>query len=359
MLRLVLHFGGKPVYQAGSEIIDDSDPQRCLIIRGRNTGMMRLTVLVLTLGVPQLFFGNCVLRASEQNKAKPDSELVRAENVQGCYELALSAWRPNLNLGEDAVFITPPARIQIFAERGTQGWESAGYIVKPAPGVKPSIHRGSYWLPKNSDSIEITWTTGLSGLVMSLKIEGTDLRGKAVSFWDFSRKRQTAQVVAHRVGCQEITNTAVPVRADCQGDETQPKVVAGEGWGPVRIGADLKAVEAFLGKGKSERKYSQVFYRDYAPKGLQVAFENASNTVHNIYFYHGQGDSPDFAVFCGLVDKGITWQSSPEDVKRAYGQPTADFTGTYLGVSSERLVFDGIDFRFENEKMVRIGIPGN
>jgi hypothetical protein len=30
-----------------------------------------------------------------------------------------------------------------------------------------------------------------------------------------------------------------------------------------------------------------------------------------------------------------------------------------LGVTSKRLVFEGIDFRFENEKLVRIGIPGN
>jgi hypothetical protein len=90
-----------------------------------------------------------------------------------------------------------------------------------------------------------------------------------------------------------------------------------------------------------------------------VSFENDSGTVHNIYFYHGQGDSQEFAVFCGLIDKGISWQSSVEGVKTAYGQPTAEFSGTYLGVVSKRLVFEGIDFRFENEKMVRIGIPGN
>jgi hypothetical protein len=81
--------------------------------------------------------------------------------------------------------------------------------------------------------------------------------------------------------------------------------------------------------------------------------------VHNMYFYNQQKDSPEFAVFCGQVDRGINWQSSVDDVKRAYGQPAAEFSGTYLGVISKRLVFEGIDFRFENEKMVRIGIPGN
>jgi len=47
------------------------------------------------------------------------------------------------------------------------------------------------------------------------------------------------------------------------------------------------------------------------------------------------------------------------DVKRAYGQPTAEFSGSYLGGTWRRLVFAGIDFRFENERMLRIGIPGN
>jgi hypothetical protein len=46
-------------------------------------------------------------------------------------------------------------------------------------------------------------------------------------------------------------------------------------------------------------------------------------------------------------------------VKKAYGQPSAEFSGTYEEVAWKRLVFEGIDFRFENGKMVRIGIPGN
>jgi hypothetical protein len=93
-----------------------------------------------------------------------------------------------------------------------------------------------------------------------------------------------------------------------------------------------------------------VYFKDYETRGIQVSFENDSGTVHNIYFYHWQGDSPEFAVFCGLVDKGISWQSSVEEVKRAYGQPTAEFKGTCLRVISKRLVFEGIDFRFENER---------
>jgi hypothetical protein len=69
--------------------------------------------------------------------------------------------------------------------------------------VAASIHRGSYWFPKGRQSIEIVWTTGYSGLVMGLKLEGSDLRGKAQTFWDYPRKKQTADVIARKVDCQK------------------------------------------------------------------------------------------------------------------------------------------------------------
>jgi hypothetical protein len=146
---------------------------------------------------------------------------------------------------------------------------------------------------------------------------------------------------------------------DCEKNEAQPKIIAGEGWGPVRVGAASKTVEAFLGEGKSGRTYSDVYFKSYLPNGLEVSFENTSNTVHAIYFYNRQRDEEEFGVFCGRTDKGIRWQSSIEEVKRAYGQPTAEFSGNDSGGNWNRLVFAGIDFRFENGKMVRIGIPGN
>src|SRR6266404_1404423 len=228
--------------------------------------MKSLAARTLLLCIAHCIFFAAFVGAQEQPK------LVEPASIQGCYELTLSAWRPNLNFGEEAVFLTPPHRIQLFAERGTQGWESKGYVVKPAPGTEPSIHRGSYWLPKSSHSIEIVWTTGFSGLVMSLKIEGIDLRGEAKGFWDFPRGRQTAEVTTRKVECQSARNSAVPLRADCQEDIAQPKIVAGEGWGPVRIGAASKTIDAFLGGGKSSRKYSQVFFKDYVLKGIQVSF---------------------------------------------------------------------------------------
>jgi len=149
-----------------------------------------------------------------------------------------------------------------------------------------------------------------------------------------------------------------PAKTDCRDDAAQPRIVPGEGWGEVRIGAALQAVDGLLGQGQPRRRYSDVYFKDYAPKGVQVSFENASNRVHAIFFYNGQHDSEEIGVFCGRTDKGINWQSSIDEVKEAYGHPTADYSGG-PGEAWERLVFAGIDFRFESGKLVRIGIPGD
>ena len=159
--------------------------------------------------------------------------------------------------------------------------------------------------------------------------------------------------------CAAIRAKVEPAKAECRADEAQPRIVAGEGWGPVRIGAASQAVDEFLGNGQFHHRYSDVYFKDYASKGVQVSFENPGNRVHAIYFYNGQRDSEEIGVFCGRTDRAITWQSSVDEVKDAYGHPTGEYCGTDPGGTWQRLVFAGIDFRFENGKLVRIGVPGD
>ena len=134
-------------------------------------------------------------------KAASHSTLVSPEAVQGCYEIGKLEWHPKFE-GDDLVFITPPERIQILAERGTLGHEKGEYLVRPAPGFPKSIHRYSYWRPTGSHSLEIVWTTGLSGLTMRLKLNRDALTGKAKTFWDFPMWfGPSARVQARRVDC--------------------------------------------------------------------------------------------------------------------------------------------------------------
>ena len=156
--------------------------------------------------------------------------------------------------------------------------------------------------------------------------------------------------------CEEILAQNFPEGESykCSDDDAQTQVQEGMGWGLVRVGASLQSVERVLGKGTPSETFVDVRFVEYRPRGIEVSFERTSDKVHAIYFYNHQRGSGQFGVFCGQAAKGINWNSTIEDVRNAYGHPSADF----VQGNSGRLQYSGIDFRFENGKLVRIGVPG-
>lgn len=138
-------------------------------------------------------------------------------------------------------------------------------------------------------------------------------------------------------------------------DSSEWFVIAGKGWGKICLGAQQQTVEDVIGKGENRSKYDDVYFIDYPDHGIQISYNNSDQTVHTIYFYNRQRRYERFAIFNGKIEKGVSWDSSPSQVINAYGKPRED----YQGEGWRRLVFAGIDFRFENNVMVRIGIPGN
>jgi hypothetical protein len=146
-----------------------------------------------------------IVSGCQREKRFGKTGLIQPEQVAGCYTLTLSTWRPNMNLGGDEIFATPPPVIQMFTARGKQGFESDGFIVRPMRGTPASIHRSSYWEPLGPDSIEIIWTTGFSGLTMNLIKQSDGFRGTAKTFWDFGRAEQTSDVAARKIRCKDET----------------------------------------------------------------------------------------------------------------------------------------------------------
>ncbi len=140
-------------------------------------------------------------------------------------------------------------------------------------------------------------------------------------------------------------------------ENPEPSIIAGRGWGKIVIGASKNKVSAALGKGKIFAKYDDVYFVDYPEKGIQISFESDKNTVYAIFFYNKQRGSKRFASFKGKTSTGIDWNSSVKDVIKAYGKPLREYEGNKDNIKWRRLVFKGIDFRFENEKMVRISVP--
>ncbi len=144
--------------------------------------------------------------------------------------------------------------------------------------------------------------------------------------------------------------------AFAQESENKPEqlIVAGKGWGTVSLGVDRKTVESAIGEGQNLNQFNDVYFIDYPAKGIQISYKTSDDTIRNVYFYNGQLMYENFDTFQGTTDKGIDWKSSPQDVIKAYGKPKKDFKGD----GWRRLVFKGIDFRWEDGEMVRVGIPG-
>jgi len=143
-----------------------------------------------------------------------------------------------------------------------------------------------------------------------------------------------------------------------QNDAKGELIVAGVGWGPVTVNAERATVEKRLGKGEGSEgsEYLDgVYFREYPDFGMQVSYTHKGNKVVAIFFYNKQHRYENMATAPVKTDKGIDWNATYKEVKKAYGKPKED----YHGDNWRRVVFKGIDFRFENEVMVRIGIPGN
>lgn len=137
---------------------------------------------------------------------------------------------------------------------------------------------------------------------------------------------------------------------------SKPIPITENGWGKVVIGADRKVIEKVLGKGHEGSKYEDVFFVEYPQKGVQISYASVSNKAYAIFFYNKQTYYGDFQTTPAATDKGITWNSSPEDVIEAYGKPPREFSDATGGSIWRRLEYDKIDFLFERGRMTRISV---
>lgn len=167
----------------------------------------------------------------------------------------------------------------------------------------------------------------------------------------------TKQLQSRGNWCEDLLGHNLPESEShkCNAAESETRIAEGSGWGPVQIGASFRSIQAALGKATPSEEFSDVRFVEYRSRGIEISLNRADDKVHAIYFYNHQQGSGQFGVFCGQTTKGINWNSTVEEVRNAYGHPSADF----IQGESGRLQFPGIDFRFENGKLVRIGIPGN
>ena len=114
--------------------------------------------------------------------------------------MQFSPWRPDLKLGADEQFITPPKAIELTKELGSP-WDAKGYLVRAMPGAENKLRHDAWWVRTNGGA-EIHFTDGYVGFDIELSVgdPGT-LEGVASTHWDFGRAVQTASVAITAVPC--------------------------------------------------------------------------------------------------------------------------------------------------------------
>lgn len=142
-----------------------------------------------------------------------------------------------------------------------------------------------------------------------------------------------------------------------QGDKNENNIVEGKGWGIVVINSTKKEVEKVIGKGEARSKYDDVYFIDYPNKGIQISYTNKDDKVYAIFFYNNQKRYEHFKTLDVKTDKGTSWTASPEEVINVYGNPKNHYKDDEGGKFWQRIVYEGIDFLFKQNKLVRISIP--
>lgn len=138
-----------------------------------------------------------------------------------------------------------------------------------------------------------------------------------------------------------------------------PLIVAGEGVGKVRLGASRTEVKNALGEPTEEGELDTNAYLNYDDKGLSVILHKSNRKVERIYFFNKDRGAEHRSTFPWKTEKGISWDSTEDAVLKAYGKPKEDYSGSGDNGTWRRIVFKGIDFRFINQTLVRISIPGD
>ena len=141
-------------------------------------------------------------------------------------------------------------------------------------------------------------------------------------------------------------------------------IIAGKGWGEIKIGTTKNEVEEFLlSKGNVKAKYDDVYFVDYKNYGVQINYF-LDDTVNVIFLYNNMLGYEYLDEMPLKTNKKINWNSTLAQIKEAYGEPIKYYSGKEIWLpdqtktegSYERLEYNGINFRFENNKLVRIGI---
>jgi hypothetical protein len=162
----------------------------------------RIAVVLMSLAV---LSPRCLSQVSNSAQGSETRGENPALSFTGCYELQMGRWWP-WSFGSDTVFVTPPTRIELLPEPGTNGFEKDGLLIRaisPKNGMPSGRGGFSYWQVRSGNQVDLVWTDGFTGVTVALEKHGDELTGWAHPHFDISPfVPRIAHVTAKRIPCE-------------------------------------------------------------------------------------------------------------------------------------------------------------
>jgi hypothetical protein len=161
------------------------------------------TSIFVSLGLSLLISHVTRLGAQTSEGAR---EAPAAPHVQGCYRISLGSWTPPMNLGGDGSLVVLPELIELtgISQGASESATTARYLMRSPSNARADAY--THWSQVHSaDSLELTWSNGLSGVHVRGHFNGQAIAGYAYTFWDFARPQQSARFFAQKVECSPGT----------------------------------------------------------------------------------------------------------------------------------------------------------
>ena len=153
------------------------------------------------------YFVACTPSPGVPAPASPARRLSREQLERaaiGCYSVRIGLFRYPDALG--ASFRRPHIGGEHTKPPYIVALDSGGEL-GPAPRVPRTIHRLNYWeLDSLSDSLRLVFSTGFSGVRLTLASAGDSLTGHADDFFDYTHLSERAAALLRRVSCDSSGN---------------------------------------------------------------------------------------------------------------------------------------------------------
>jgi len=124
--------------------------------------------------------------------------------IAGCYSLSFEKWFPDRGLRQETSLLAVPLRIELTTGLVLEGeGGEVAFIMRPTPGVEPSIHHYASWHITSRRTILLRWSTGSSSLSVEMGPGGGGLWGLARTWLDYPGNAQITRVSAKRIECPD------------------------------------------------------------------------------------------------------------------------------------------------------------